>query len=666
MGGVGMLKTKLLQVFALLVLLVGGLFGLFGWRLFQNRILAEAQKQVQLDIGSAWALFRGRMRELETIVHMTTLKRAVVDAASGDQLETLEDLQQRLELIQRSFKLDFLNLVSPQGKVMVRASGASRVGDSLIHNPAVRRALKGEPVAGLVLLDPDDLARENPDLSERALLTLEPTPHARPTQRAVETRGLTMVAAYPVFRGLQLLGVIYGGQLLNRNEELVDSIAETIFKGERYQGSPLGSATIFLHDVRVATTVRLPNGNRAIGTRASKEVADRVLDNAESWGGPAFVVKESYLTAYDPLLDLDGRVVGMLYVGRLERPFHDLERSTLLQFGELCLAGLTAALLLSLIIAGRLSRPIRALVQASQRMHRGEPHAELRVHSSCHEIETLIQSFNKMAAALEERQARLNTANAELARKSDDLVALNRSYMDMLCFVSHELKSPVASMQNYAYLLKNETLGPLTERQRMAINSIEGGTSRLVEMVRHYLCLARIENGEMTPLRSPVRVREDILDPLVEFMTSAIQARRQRVQNDVPAGLVLQADSNMLNEVFENLLGNAVKYGSEGAAIRLTAKAEDGAYRFAVRNDGPGFTDEQKARLFGKFSRLSGDLRGHGRGTGLGLFITRKIVEAHGGTIEAESKPGEWAEFRFTIPGAVMTARRRPAVTSGR
>ena len=152
---------------------------------------------------------------------------------------------------------------------------------------------------------------------------------------------------------------------------------------------------------------------------------------------------------------------------------------------------------------------------------------------------------------------------------------------------------------NYACLLKNETLGPLTERQRMAINSIEGGTSRLVEMVRHYLCLARIENGEMTPLRSPVRVREDILDPLVEFMTSAIQARRQRVQNDVPAGLVVQADSNMLNEVFENLLGNAVKYGSEGAAIRLTAKAEDGAYRFAVRNDGPGFTEEQKARLLG-------------------------------------------------------------------
>ena len=217
-----MLKTKLLQVFALLVLLVGGLFGLFGWRLFQNRILAEAQKQVQLDIGSAWALFRGRMRELETIVHMTTLKRAVVDVASGDQLETLEDLQQRLELIQRSFKLDFLNLVSPQGKVMVRASGASRVGDSLIHNPAVSRALRGESVAGLVLLDPEDLARENPDLSERALLTLEPTPRARPTQRVVETRGLTMVAAYPVLRGPQLLGVIYGGHLLNRNEELVE------------------------------------------------------------------------------------------------------------------------------------------------------------------------------------------------------------------------------------------------------------------------------------------------------------------------------------------------------------------------------------------------------------------------------------------------------------
>lgn len=645
-----MLKTKLLQVFALLVLLVAGVSGYLGWRFLQKQVVAEAQKQVRLDLGSAWALFEGRIRDVETVVRMTALKRAVVDAMSGDPLEAVDDLQQRLELIQRSFGFDFLNLVGPDGKTLVRASATGRAGESEMHNPAVSRALKGETVAGVVLLDPADLSRESAELAERAFLALEPTPRARPTPREAEGRGLAMVAAAPVLRGPQLLGVIYGGVLLNRNATLVDLIAETIFKGETYRGAALGSATIFLQDVRVATTVRLPNGNRALGTRASKEVADRVLDNAEPWVGPAFVVKEPYLTAYDPLRDLDGRVVGMLFVGRLERPYSDLQRTTLLQYGALCLTGLAVALLFALVMAGRLARPIHALVEASQRMHRGEPHTGVEAHSSCHELDALVESFNEMASALEERQARLNAANAELGRKSEALTALNRSYMDMLSFVSHELKSPVAAMQNYAYLLKNETLGPLTDRQRKAVTSIEGGTNRLVEMVKHYLNLARIENSELAPLRTAVRVRADVLDPLVEFMASALQARHAHVELDVASDLVVQADSNMLNEVFENLLSNAVKYGRDGGRIRVSAVAGAEGTRFAVRNEGPGFTAEQQTRLFEKFSRINGGSAPHARGTGLGLFITRKIVEAHGGVIEAESVPGQWAEFRFTLP----------------
>jgi hypothetical protein len=169
-------------------------------------------------------------------------------------------------------------------------------------------------------------------------------------------------------------------------------------------------------------------------------------------------------------------------------------------------------------------------------------------------------------------------------------------------------------------------------------------------MVRHYLNLARIENGELTPLRAGVRVRADILDPLVESMATALQARHMAVRNDIAPDLVVQADPNMLNEVFENLLSNAVKYGREGGGIRVTGSSGSAGANFAVRNEGQGFTAEQKSRLFEKFSRLNGAAAPHARGTGLGLFITRKIVEAHGGRIEADSAPGQWAEFRFTIP----------------
>jgi two-component system NtrC family sensor kinase len=549
--------------------------------------------------------------------------------------------ERELDLAQRESRLDFLQIIAPDGRVQVRAGPSSAAGDSQSHNPAVVRALKGEVAAGVVVLDAADLARESAELAERAFLALEETPRARPTPRREEARGLAVVAAAPMFNGAQLVGVAYGGILLNRNFDFVDQVSDAIFKRETYQGAVLGSATLFLHDVRVATTVRRDNGNRALGTRASKEVADQVLDSARPWTGPAFVVNESYLTAYDPLRDLDGRVVGMLYVGRLERPFRDLQRATLLQVAALSGAGLLLAALLAAVMATRLARPIHALVEASQRMQRGEPHSAVELHSSCREIDNLVQTYNAMATALAERARSLNAANTELA-------AVNRRYMDMLGFVSHELKSPVAAMQNYSYLLKNGSLGPLSEAQAKAVSRIEAGTHRLVEMVRHYLSLSRIENGEFTPVPTEVRVRAEIAEPVLEANAADAADRSLHFENEIPEDAVVRADAGMVTEVLENLVSNAIKYGQPGV-IALSGEREGERWWFAVRNPGPGIPEDRRGALFGKFARLANGAH-QPRGTGLGLFISKQIVEAHGGRIELRCETGAWVEFRFSLP----------------
>ncbi len=649
-SGTGMLKHKLLQMFSLLVLLVAGVSGLLGWQLLQKQVVDEAQKQVQLDLGGAWALLDGRLREVETIVRMTALKHAVRDAVQA-RWEDAETLDQRLDLIQEAFGFDFLHVVG-RDRQLLHPSQPSAAGTETVWptSLALNAAMQGQPLVGFELISAEDLERFRPELAARARLRIEPTARARPTPREKEDRGLVMVAAIPLFEEEAPAGAVIGGVLLNRNDDLVDRIVRTVYKDETYHAAPLGSATIFLEDVRVATTIRLPDGKRALGTRVSQEVADRVLGEEAPWIGPAFVVQELYLSVYEPIRDLAGQVVGMLYVGRLERPYRDLRQQTLLTYALLCLAGLAVALLLALVMAARLSRPIHALVEASGRMHRGEPHATVQLHSSCREIEALVESFNEMAETLEERQARLNATNAELERNAEALTTLNRSYMDMLGFVSHELKSPVASMQNYAYLLKNETLGPLTERQGKAIASFENGINRLVEMVKHYLNLSRIESGEFRPMRGEVRLWEDVLEPLLDFMEPTLQAREMPVETDLPDGLVLFADSNMVSEVFENLLSNACKYGRVGGKIRIAARVEGEMAHCSVWNEGPGFTEEEKPRLFMKFSRLENAQSANVRGTGLGLFIILKIVEAHGGSIDADSEPGAWAEIRFTLP----------------
>lgn len=644
-----MLRTKLFWAFAVVVMIVGLLSAFIGIRMIRARVVEEAQTRVTMNLSSAWSVCNAKQDEIQTILRLVAAKKLLVDACSTKDWENRE-VQNRLEITRTSCKLDFLTLVDPDGKVVLRTAAPYTKGDYRAADPAVAAALRGEIVAGMRVLSPGQLQNEADGLVERSLLKLEDTLYARPSGKREEARGLVMVAAAPVREGTQILGAMYGGVLLNRNNALVDRIKEIVFKNETYEGASLGTATIFLDDCRIATTVRLRNGNRALGTRASKEVSDRVLDNAHPWIGRAFVVSDWSLTAYDPIRDLNGNVVGMLYVGILEKPFTDVGRNMVARYAIMLLVGLSVALWLAFVMADRISAPIHKLVGATRLVHEGGRPEPVPIRSSCTEVERLVQAFNDMAAALAEREDRLKLANDQLAQANTSLTTTNRNYMETLGFVSHELKNPLSTMLNYVYLLKGSLIGPVTEKQQRAITVLETNTNRLVEMVRHYLNLSRIENGSLQPIPGRVAVLEDVVRPLLETFMPDVESHRLTLRNDLPAGLYLHADANMLREVFENLLSNGIKYGREGGVLTLAARRLDGYVQFAVRNEGMGIPPDKIGRIFQKFTRLNSDGIKHQRGTGLGLFITRAIVEAHGGTIEVESVVNQWTEFRFTLP----------------
>ena len=178
---------------------------------------------------------------------------------------------------------------------------------------------------------------------------------------------------------------------------------------------------------------------------------------------------------------------------------------------------------------------------------------------------------------------------------------------------------------------------------------------RLVEMVRHYLNLSRIENGELQPMMAQIPLLEDIIRPLLIALEPDIEAHQMHVDNQLPDRTV-HGDVNMLREVFENLITNAIKYGRQGGTIVLHARQLDGFVEFAVRNPGEGIPADKLSKVFQKFSRLNTETTRHQKGTGLGLFITKAIVEAHGGKIEIESHPNEWIELRFTLPVAEVNS----------
>jgi two-component system NtrC family sensor kinase len=251
---------------------------------------------------------------------------------------------------------------------------------------------------------------------------------------------------------------------------------------------------------------------------------------------------------------------------------------------------------------------------------------------------------------LEGRNVALQARCEDLQSRVDELQAANHNYLDLLAFVVHELKSPLASAVMSLYLVKDGYLGPISPAQERSLETAGQSLEYFQDMIRNYLDLSRLEKGELqtNPTYCPLRAR--VVEPVLAEMQRPLERRGMVVEDRIPAGKVVYADANLLRIVYENLLSNAVKYGREGGRVLL--EAEEGASELvlSVQNDGPGIAPEQVPLLFKRFSRVYDVAQPAIRGTGLGLYICKEIVEKHGGQIGVQSEMGQWVRFSFTLP----------------
>ncbi len=239
----------------------------------------------------------------------------------------------------------------------------------------------------------------------------------------------------------------------------------------------------------------------------------------------------------------------------------------------------------------------------------------------------------------------------EKAWRIKELTDANRAYFETLGFVSHELKSPLASIVMSGKLITDDVLGPIDPKQRETVGRMVRQAQMLLGLIGEYLDLSKLEGGGVEPnMKRGVDFRAAVVEPVLESLGPQIEERRSRMEVDVPKGFSLDCDPALITIVMTNLVGNAVKYGDEGGLVRIKAREEGGSVEVSVWNEGPGFTEEQKDSLFKKFSRISDPEHSKQKGTGLGLYTTWRLVNMHGGRIRADSEKGRWAEFKFRIP----------------
>ena len=237
-----------------------------------------------------------------------------------------------------------------------------------------------------------------------------------------------------------------------------------------------------------------------------------------------------------------------------------------------------------------------------------------------------------------------------LAETNEQLKIANSNYMQMLGFVTHELKAPLSAMQSMISLVMDGFAGEVPEKIGRYLLRIKRNCEELQDMVKNYLDLSRAERGELVANKVAMDFYQEVVVPSVDQAKAIFDSRGMSLEVDSPEEVLLTADPELLRIALTNYLTNAAKYGAENGKARLHVEQRDDELGVCVWNEGLGFTAEEHSALFAKFSRLQNKNTADKRGSGLGLFLIKNILEQHQGKVWAESEPDRWARFCFRLP----------------
>ncbi|TKJ33067.1 MAG: histidine kinase [Planctomycetes bacterium B3_Pla] len=635
-----LLRSKLVVSFLAVIIMCGLVATVVGMRLIGTGIVNQAQDKVRHDLNSGREVYREETENLRDTVRFTALRFFINDAISDNDNDTL---RKELEEVRKAESLDILTLTDENGRVLVRSRDPSVSGDSQTDDEFVGHVLStGEVIAGTVIIPREELLKEGTDLVEQAHTRIVPTPKAKPSRQTVQTSAMCIKAAAPVVRkDGSLLGILYGGILLNKDYSLVDKVKEIAYRGVKYKGEDIGTSTIFQGDLRVSTNVMGEDGNRAIGTQLSEDVYEQVLEKGLPWIHRAFVVNNWYIAAYEPISNTKGDIIGVLSVGILEDKFMDMRKRTAAIFLGITIGGMILALIISSFLARSVLQPIKHLVSASGRWAEGELDYRVEIARN-DEIAELAKTFNLMASSLKERNDKLTEYSGQQIMKSERLATIGQ----LAAGVAHEINNPLGTISIYAQMVLDE-LGKDNDSCRESLAVVMKQTNRAGRIVKDLLEFARQSESEMTMLNI-----NDVLRKAIAMTTHPAELQNIRLATNLAPELPkIQGDSNKLQQVFVNIIVNALQAMPKGGELGFATSIANASefIEIEISDTGCGIPQEHLSKLFDPFFST----KETGKGTGLGLSVSLGIVQKHNGTINVKSKVGEGSIFIIRLAAGV-------------
>jgi signal transduction histidine kinase len=583
-----------LLAFLFVALVPLGLLAAFGPRIVRRHFEDLARNRIAGVLGAVnrdLELRRETIRlQVQNLAADPELVRqlALVGDKGVPELSLIDRIVERREAL----GLDRLEVTDAQGRVLARGHARGDFGDSLAADPLIAAGLTGSSLSAVSVLSPPD-------------------------------SGLAILAAAPVVFEGKVLGVVRGGDRFDRpfvtRLRLLSGADLAVIDSAGHE-----QATSFLPvDGRPDAVARtLDRAAAPVPADQREEVRDSTAE-LEIDGLP-------YRIGALPLVGSDGHVIGRLAVGVSEA---DLERtltSLLRLLGGAALIALLIAFGMALVFASRVSRPVRALAKAANRVARGDLSVRLPAGPN-DEVGELMASFNAMAVDLAGSRERLvrgerHAAWSQVARR-----------------LAHDIRNPLTPIQlaieevERARADNDPALGEVIAR---AGRTIKAEVRTLRELVREFGDFAR----SPAPRPEPLDVHE-LLDHAVDlYVPSSITVERDYS----PQGGKIVADPDLLGRAIGNLVKNACEAMDGRGTLTLATRATNGSLEIAVSDSGPGVAQDDRERIFTPYFTTKDD------GTGLGLAIVRRVIEDHGGTLELVPSV-QGARFVARLPIQPMT-----------
>ncbi len=573
--------------------------------------------------------------------------------SSGGQAAPISPL---LKEFQYSEGFDFVYLVDGKGCDYWQRSRCDLKQSALLE----QSRLEG-PSTGVEIFSAKELAAISPELIKQVYLPLIPTPRAKPTERLFEDRGMVLHSYYPVRdEAGEIEAFLVGGVLVNKDFAFVDRLRDIVYSKGSLEEDSLGTITVFLEDVRINTNVpRLLQspGKRALGTRVSEEVRNRVLGQGESWIDRAFVVSEWYISAYEPIIDVYGDRVGMLYAGFLEAPFKDIYLEGLMKLLLLFVAITLFCVVVAMLVARSIFKPIEAMAKVISRVQKGD---DLRIGwiKARDEVATLANQFDALLDQLQQQRDQIQLDADELELKVDQrtvqlqrrteelernikllertreqLVAKEKlaAIGELTAGIAHEINNPTAVILGNMDLMTaelGENAAGVEQETRLIIQQVY----RIRSIINNLLQYSRPSDFQNYSM--PVEINQVVNDTLV-LVQHDLERKKVELKLDLRATNLVGGNHQQFQQVLINLIVNAMNAISDQGAITLrTRNWKNKGVLMAVRDNGCGIKPGILPRIFDPFFTQTNS------GTGLGLSVSYGILQRFEAEIEVRSRVG--------------------------